>query len=103
MNITLSYCQKNLPGFAPIECIFVNVQGCTSQASHCSAVSKSRKAGQNLKASFDLPKKWYSGVFEVTNYKSVRKTSVNKMADPIWRTYMYTRWQNSSTVGIWGF
>ena len=37
------------------------------------------------------------------NYRSERKKSDNKMADPKWRTYILKIYQNSAKVEIWGF
>src|SRR5258705_13319194 len=65
--------------------------------------SELEKRGQNLKALFDLPKNWYSGVSDVADYKYVSKMCKNKMADQIWRTYMLKICKISSKFGIWGF
>ena len=65
-------------------------------------MSNHEKAGHTYKEVFDSPKKLYSGVFEVAEYKSASAIS-DKMADPKWRTYIFKICQNSSKVEIWWF
>src|SRR5258705_10338537 len=65
--------------------------------------SELEKRGQNLKASFDLPKNWYSGVSDVADYKYVSKMCKNKMADQIWRKYVKKMADNVKSWKLGGF